>query len=189
MDCSSISQKRWPPNPEAELPWQREGNTTSLVPLCVYTAVRGTDLGLSPLWQAACNSESKSCAQQTFHMAVFRNELVSIIQAPCKWRLFVLLTPAFRLPLNSCCLAVTAELGFLPWQQCTLASHPSPKPTCSLHFGAQIHNPLLSRQQCLSRQSMRTLASRPSFPLILVKHHFFPPSSHVGACNFRVETY
>lgn len=120
-------------------------------------------------------------------MAVFCNELVFIIQALCKMKTLCALTPAFRLALNSCCLAVTAELGFLPLQQRTFASHPSPKPTCLLHVGAKIHNPVLSCLQCPSRQSVRTLANRPAFPLMLVKHHFFPPSGHVGACDFHVE--
>lgn len=48
--------------PEAQLQWQSEGNTTSLMLLCVYIAVRGTDLVLSPLSQAVCKPESKYCS-------------------------------------------------------------------------------------------------------------------------------
>lgn len=49
-------------NPKAQLPWQRKGNTTSPMLLCVYIAVRGTDLVLSPLSQAVCKPEIKSCS-------------------------------------------------------------------------------------------------------------------------------
>lgn len=82
-------------------------------------------------------------------------------------RLFVLLTSAFRLALNSCCLAVTAELGFLPLQQCTLASHPFPKLVCCM-LGPRYTIHPFHASQCPFRQSVRTLVSGPSFSLMLV---------------------
>lgn len=49
--------------------------------LCAYTAVRGTDLVLSPLQCAVSNPESKSCSPADISHDVFCNELVFIIQA------------------------------------------------------------------------------------------------------------
>lgn len=68
--------------------------------LCVYIAVRGTDLVLSPLWQAVHNLKANPAAQQTFHMAVFCNELVFIIQALCKLKAFCATDPSLSSSLE-----------------------------------------------------------------------------------------
>lgn len=188
MDCPSISPKMWLPNPEAQLPLQREGTMSPLTLLCAYIAVRGTDLVLSPLQRAVSNPESKSCSSADISHDVFCNELVFIIQALHKLKVLCATDPSLSSSLEQLLFGSDSWIGFSP----SAAMHtcqPSFPQTCLLHPGAKIHNPPLSCQQCPFRRSVRTLASRPSFSLMLVKHHLFPPSSHVGACNFHVEYY
>lgn len=112
MDCSSFYPKRWTPSgfsiPRSTAAMAQRGEYTSLdAPLCSHSSKRhrfgfvSVLAGCLQAWKQSCSSAdvSHSCA------------LYLSLKPSVSWRLVVLLTPAFHSALNSCCLAVTAELS------------------------------------------------------------------------------